>query len=340
MRHAALLVFAVAFLVPAPAASAAGATEVPGMTHFYGMAVTSDHIYLSPGVSGSSIAIMNPDGTQAGTIDNVPGAAGMVVVGDVLYVAAYGGSKIARFDLTTDPATPLSSFSTYPLASPLDLTYAGGRLWFTSLCEQWGSHVARMPIDDGMPVRELKGSNGDWNYCTELDAGPYAPNRIFLHSRGVSPQTLYEYDVTKGLRPALVTSDPWEWGSYNGAPAEPLPGGDEFALAWTGGVGTFRLSDMFGPTGTYSGGGGSSLVATDRNGGLLAAGSGGPYVTEVTVFRLGQYAPLRSIDFSSGATEMWPNGLAFAASGKRLFAVTGAYDDRVVFRVIHLGTLT
>jgi hypothetical protein len=332
-----LLVLTVVLLIPAPPASAAGAgTVVTGMSSFYALAVTPQHIYLSSGVSGNQVAIMNPDGSQAGAISNIPGASGMVIVDDVLYVAAFGGSKIARFDLTTDPPTALTSFSTYPLASPYDLTYAGGRLWFSSLCEQWGSRVARMPINDGLPVRELSSANGDWNYCTGIESSPYAPDRILLHNRGVSPQNLYEYDVTKGQRPALVTSSPWDWGSYNGAPAEPLPGGEEFALAWSGGVGTFRLSDMFGPTGTYSGGSGGSLVSTDRNGGLLAGGS---YSGSVTLWQLGLYSPLRTVSFT-GASELWANGLGFSASGKRLYAVTGAYDDTVEFRVVHVGTLT
>jgi len=248
MRRIALWALAAAVLLaPMPNASAAGKTNVAGMTRFYAMAVTENHIYLSPGVAGSVIAIMNTDGSQAGTITNVPGASGMVVVGSILYVAAYGASSIERFDLTTDPPTKLSSFSTYPFTSPRELAYVGGRLWFTSLCAQWGSYVARMPINDGQPVRELKGSNGDWNYCTAMEWSQFAPNALLLHNEGVSPQHLYEYDVTKGQRPSLVTSDPWGWGSYGGAPAEPLPGGSEFALPWTGGVGTFRMSDMFGP---------------------------------------------------------------------------------------------
>jgi hypothetical protein len=40
--------------------------------------------------------------------------------------------------------------------------------------------------------------------------------------------------------------------------------------------------------------------------------------------------------FSSSPTD----GLAFSPSGRKLYAVTGAYDDQVVFRVIHLGGLT
>src|SRR6478672_2963392 len=98
-------------------------TIVSGMTSFYAMAVGDGHIFLTPGPSGSTIAIMNPDGSQAGSIQNVPGASGAVIVDHVLYVAAFQGNRIRRYDLTTDPPTKLPGLPTAPLDQPRDIRY-------------------------------------------------------------------------------------------------------------------------------------------------------------------------------------------------------------------------
>src|SRR6185312_14060972 len=125
-------------------------------------------------------------------------------------------------------------------------------LWFTSGCDQWGARLASMNLD-GSSVTELVDAASDWHYCTALEGNQYAPNRIFVHSEGVHPQDLYEYAVG-GTTPRLLTSDPWEWGSYNGQPVEPLPSSDSFAMYWAGQggggagtTGTFSMADMTGP---------------------------------------------------------------------------------------------
>ena len=349
MRHRVGLLLALAMIVSIAAAPpAVGAPEtttlptgtiVDGLNHFYAMAVTRSRIFLTPGPTGSTIAIMNPDGTQAGTITDVPGASGATVVDHVLYVAAFQADEVRRFDLSTDPPSPMTALSTSPLTEPRDLAFAGGHLWFTSGCDQWGARVGWMTLD-GASVQELIGSNGDWNYCTAMEANRYAPNRIFLHSEGVSPQNLFEFNV-KRTTPHLVTTDPWSWGSYSGQPVTPLPGGDEFAMYWSGdggsssgGPGVFSMSDMAGPTFSYTGQRGVFAV-TAQNGGLLAGSWGGPYVEgEVMVWRLGATDPLVRFDFRDEYPEMWGDGLAFSPDGTELYAVTGAYDDVVDFRVL------
>jgi hypothetical protein len=265
----------------------------------------------------------------------------MTIVDRILYVAAYGASKIFRYDLATDPPTKLTLFSTAPLPSPRDLVYAGGKLWFTSGCDRWGSRVGRMPLDDGAPVAELKPTSiADSTYCTAIEHGDAAPNRILLHNTGVSPQNLYEYDVRAGRAPRLVSStSDWQWGSYNGAAVLPLPKTSEFATAWTGGVSTFQLSNMFGPTFTYEGSGfGLGLATTPHEGRLLAASTGGPYSVEIAVWRLDVTDPIRLVDFPDGSQfgGMFADDLAFSPEGSRLFAVSGAYygDGNIYLHVI------
>lgn len=136
-------------------------TVVNGITAVYAMVAGHGHIYLTPGTAGSTIAVMNPDGSQDGTIDNVQGASGAVLVHGILYVAEFGADEIARFDVSTDPPTELAALSTAPLPSPRDLLYAGGHLWFTSGCEQGGSRVGWMP-PGGAWVKELTTRSDGW----------------------------------------------------------------------------------------------------------------------------------------------------------------------------------
>jgi hypothetical protein len=308
-------------------------TVVSGMTNAYAIAVGPDHIYVTPGPSGSTIGVMNPDGSQAGTIDNVSGASGAVIIHGILYVAAFGGGRIARFDLSTDPATRLKGLPTGALNEPRDLLFAGGDLWFTSGCDQWGARVGWMPLG-GSWIKELTGPQAGWDYCTGLDGNRFAPNRIFLHSEGVSSEHLYEYAVGT-TTPHLVATDPWEWGSYDGQPVAPLPGGDRFVMSWPTNnyPSTFSMKDMTGPNKTYQGVGGTFAV-TKANGGFVAGLTGGSYtVGEVKLWPFGHAYPSVQFDFRDDHTE--PYGpLAFSADGTALFTVTGVYDDVVVFRVL------
>jgi hypothetical protein len=315
-------------------------TIVTGMSSFYDMVVGGGHIFLTPGRGASTIAVMNPDGSQAGTLDNVPGGSGAVIVDHVLYVAAFDADKIVRFDLTTDPPTRLTGLPTAPFTQPRELLYAGGKLWFTSGCDQWGARLASMNLD-GSSVTELVDAASDWHYCTALEGNQYAPNRIFVHSEGVHPQDLYEYAVG-GTTPRLLTSDPWEWGSYNGQPVEPLPSSDSFAMYWAGQggggagtTGTFSMADMTGPGMLYDGQRGQALAVTARNGGLLAAGTGGPYVwNEVMLYRPGLTEPLVSYDFRDDHSDLW-GGPIFSRDGGSIYVVTGrSYDGVVDFRVL------
>ncbi len=324
---------------PTPAGAADGpaantGTVVSGLTDVFAMAVGPDHIYLTPGELGSTIAVMNPDGSQAGTIENVSGASGAVVVHGILYVAAFGGGRIARFDLSTDPPTRLKGFLTGDLSEPYDLQFAGGHLWFTSGCDQWGARVAWMPLD-GSSINELPAGQENWDYCAQLEGNRFAPNRIFLHASGISPQNLYEYAVGTAT-PHLVATDIWDWGAYNGQPVAPLPGGDEFVMSWENngyGPSTFSMKDMSGPSTNYQGEAGDFAV-TARNGGFLASVRGGSYaVGEVKVWRFGQLAPSVQFDFRDDHPDAY-SPLAFSRDGTRLFAVTGSYDDVVVFRVL------
>jgi hypothetical protein len=320
-----------AFDGPAPNAG----TIVSGLADVYAIVPAHGHIYLTPGPGGSKIAVMNPDGSQAGTLDGIPGASGAVAVDDILYVAAFGASEIARFDLSTDPATPLASLSTAPLSSPRDLRYAGGNLWFSTNCGTPDSHVGWMP-PDGSSVTELADRHNAWNSCTGLDGNANAPNRIFVHDEHAGSTHLFEYAVGK-QQPAFVARDPWSSGNYHGQPATVLPGGDTFAMAWRdGNPSIFSTQDLHGPIGSYHGIGGT-IAATDRNGGFVAATRTSPtlIVKSVKIWHLATAAPAVQFTFRDDYPMML-GPLAFSNNGEALYVVTTAPppDATVVFRVL------
>lgn len=329
----------VAFGIPAHAAFDGPApntgTIVSGLADVYAIVPARGHIYLTPGPGGSSVAVMNPDGSQAGTLDDIAGASGAVTVDGTLYVAAFGASQIARFDLSTDPATPLPSLSTAPLSSPRDLRYAGGNLWFSTTCGTLDSHVGWMPLD-GSSVNELTDRHSAWDSCTGLEGNADAPNRIFVHDEQAGPTHLFEYAVGKP-QPAFVARDPWRSDNYHGQPVTPLPGGNRFAMAWRdGNPSVFSMQDMHGPIDSFHGIGGT-VATTDHNGGFVAATRTSPtiVVKEVKIWHLATGDPAVQFTFrDDDPTMLGP--VAFSHNGERLYVVATASppDGTVVFRVL------
>lgn len=309
-------------------------TIVNGLGDVYAIVPAHGHIYLTPGPGGSSIAVMNPDGSQAGTLGGVAGASGAVAVDGILYVAAFDASEIARFDLSTEPPTQLSSLSTSPLSSPRDLRFAGGNLWFSTRCGSSDSHVGWMPVD-GSSVHELTDRYSAWDSCTGLDGNAHTPNRIFVHDEGTGTAHLFEYAVGRPA-PILVTRDPWPSGRYHGQSVTPMPGGDTFAMAWrSGNPSTFSLRDMHGPIDAFHGIGGT-IAATDRNGGFVAAtrrsSTGVP--KPVKVWHLATADPAVQFTFRDDYP-LLVGPLAFSHDGTALYVVTASPpDDTVVFRVL------
>jgi len=309
-------------------------TIVSGLTDVYEIVPAHGHIYLTPGPGGSSIAVMNRDGSQERTLDGVAGASGAVAVNGTLYVAAFGASEIARFDLSTDPATQLSPLSTAPLSSPRDLRFAGGNLWFSTRCGASDSHVGWMPLD-GSSVNELTNRRSGWDSCTGLDGNANAPDRIFVHDGQPGATHLFEYAVGKP-QPAFVARDPWSSDNYHGQSVTPLPGGDTFAMAWRdGNPSVFSMHDLHGPIGSYHGIGGH-IAATDRNGGFVAATRTGSTTVPkpVKIWDLATRDPAVQFTFRDDYPRML-GPLAFSPNGKALYVVTASPPDTtVVFRVL------
>jgi hypothetical protein len=321
-------------LIPGAAAQVVGPTTIPGMTSFYAMAVTPQHIYLSPGPNGTSIAVMDPDGTFHGTIDDIQGPSGMAVQSRILYVAAYGAAEIERYDLTIDPPKKLAPLGTGALLYPHDLVVAGGRLWFTTLCGSLGSQFASMDLD-GTHLRATPTNDTvSWSYCADILLSPFAPKVMFLRPVGLSSTTLTEFDITGGRARAIDSTDFGRTG-FGGGPIAVMPGGETFVIPFKHGISTFIVRGMSGPAFTYRGDVNAAIATTDRSGGLVAGSVAVGSGIDVQVWRADRAIGIAAFDFPDiNDSGVWTNGLEFSADGKFLFLLNGNPSGKVIFNVL------
>ena len=306
--------------------------RIPGLTRVDSMIATDSRVFVTSPDSG--LIVLRHDGTVVTTFEDMPGSAGMVILGQTLYVAVPGASRIDVFDISQAPPVRTGSLSTAPFSTPMDLAFAGGRLWFGAEgCGQWTGKLVSMNLD-GSGITELVPAEFvQWTYCPRLVASAFAPNRLFVQSTGVSPSILYEYDVTGA--PSLLMSSDFGWGNFNGSDLAVLPGGAEFVMGNLGdspvlGLGQFAMSDFSGPSTSYvaEDQAGAAVAVTSENGGLLAGAIGRIYVKQVWVWRMGAPQPLASFDLGYADQVVGP--LAFTPDGTRLFALvdrdTGGID--------------
>jgi len=322
--------------------------EVTNLTSVADIAVSPDLVFLAEGSTGGDVAVMDHDGTQVGTIRNVPGPIALATRGDTLYVAARGASAIYVYDISVDPATLVDTYSTLPVSQPTSLARAGGRLWFTGIDHGNSSTYASLGsmTTAGEDIASyLPPTFEDWQLpatCGAIDHSSFAPSRLFLRERGcyTGSYHLHVYDASSEP-PVRLT----EFGSASGAGYDRtmvavLPSGTEtiFQSSERDALDVRSLDSLSGPTGGYfppdrwtvTGeatvtGGTSSIASTAyRNGwdgdqGLLTWDVGTEEPTNAFLF-----------DPVDGAVK---STLAFDATASRLFAATtnGAH---IAFHVI------
>ncbi len=249
-------------------------------------------VFVSDPVGGA-VAALRPNGTLARTLADLPGAAGMAIVDQTLYVALSEGARIERFDVSGLRPRSLGAIDTAPFSDPRDLAYAGGRLWFTSgPCETSGGKLVSVALDGTGLAEYVPPAPVAWTSCPRLNASPFAPTTLFVQGTGVSPVTLFEYDVSTAT-PSLRVSKDLGWGGA-GSDVGVLPGGTDVVTA-TGasseapGLAQFATSDLGGPSTTYvaEGAAGIAVDVTDAAGGLIAGGVATPDVEQVWVWRVG-----------------------------------------------------
>lgn len=326
-------------LLPTQSAGAASKTTALPFSSFSSMVVDSvrQRVFVSSRAN-TEVIQLDFNGNIVASLAGIPNPSGMVLSGSTLYVAAYGGSRIEAWDAAAVPPTRISTYSTAPLTSPNDLVLAGGKLWFTSKCGQWDGKLASMELDGTNVTQHPPDTFAYWTYCPALMSSPQAPDRIFMMASGISPNTLYEYDVATGA-PVEVHSDDFGWGNFGWSEIGVMPGGDTFVMGSTagGGIGEYQMDNMFGPIDTYQPLSGlyvdsGSVIVTPAAGGRIASSSWDYFNNVVQTWDIGTLTPKQSWVLPE---ELFARGLAFSPDGLSLFAVSGDYYyDTVNFNVL------
>lgn len=328
MRRKAVVVLAglfVSVIGNAPPAAAA-------LSGFGDMVVDAahDHVFVSSGPSGSSVTVFDFSGDVVKTIAGEPGASAMVLDGSRLYVLLTNTGAVHVIDTAT-----LARTETYPVPlanAQTGMAMAGGKLWFgTGGCGQWDGKLTSLDPATGT-VQSFDGPTNKAFYCTDVAAAPNDPDTLIAYDAGLSPPTLYKYDVTSG---AALTAQSRIGNSGDPNDVAFSPDGSTIFVAAGAPyeIQAFSSSD-FSKTGSYPTGPYPSAVAVSPDGDSVGAGVDAAYDTDVFVFPRAGGAPTVEFDFGEGAGTVLPGGLEFTPDGGRVFAVVGSSGSSPVFRVV------
>jgi hypothetical protein len=346
---------AAALAVPSPAvgesatpaqarSSLPSSTVVDGITMGGRMVTTDDDVFISSGVGGSTIAVMNHDGTLADTLTGIPGPTGLDASATKLFVAASGDSSIWVYSLTTSPPSKLTTLSTLPLQAPSSLARASGRLWFTGLDDSTPgieSTLGSMDIDGSDVQVHDQPDTAYWQLtegCGDLDHSTYAPTRLFVHSVGcLSTDVLYEYG-TGSIPPTRLAEYGTEGYVYGASSVAVTPDGSGVLVNHIDGPRTLDIDDLSPTPEAYDVPEGQSI------GPVAATGGGGGWVATpvefanwdaVQIWRLGEPEPTNLLAVPPQEGSVLRHGLAFGPSGDSLFVMTRyGSENRVYFHVV------
>jgi hypothetical protein len=310
-------------LVSAASHEAAAATTTPAGTDLGAIGFTATlvdnnnhHVFVS-GQTANVVEVLDFSGKLLTTINNVYGAAGMVINNGMLYVAESTSGRIARIHLRTlARARDLGS----GLIAPYWLAITGGKLWVTvNALNGWGQ-LESMNLTTGVATLFSAPSY----YGLDIATSPGDDNTIFLAEDGLSPGSIYRLDVSSGT-PVVVT---WTYTnqenleqivvSADGKRVIPASGAPYYfqELSAT----TLQPGGVIYPGQPYP----SAVAVSSRGAGRVATGeSGGWYTNDINVDPLGTPAPIFTATTlnTSGTENIDPHGLALTASGTTLFAV-------------------
>ncbi|MEA2499281.1 MAG: hypothetical protein QOH26_1686 [Actinomycetota bacterium] len=314
-------------------AQAAGGTTLP-FEGFGGMVVDAqhDHVFVSSGAGGSSISVLNFSGAVVKTITGEPGASAMALDGTNLYVLLANSAAVDVIDTTT--LTETDSFSVPLPGDGTQLVKLGDRLWFgTGECSSWGGKLTSLDVTDGT-VNSYGSAEGARDFdCTGLAASDAAPTTLLTYDMGLSPPTIYKYDISSGapvltddqrmeasagFRDIAFSADGTKMYTASGAPYE---------------IEVFNVSDLSKigslPTGAYPT---AVEVAPD---GTVAAGKDASYDPDVLLFPAGDSTPEKSFDFGEGTQNNLLSGaLKLSPDQEKVFVVTGGFREKSMFRVL------
>lgn len=330
------VVVAVGTAVPAGAAVAADTLPVGlPVSTFADVVADPAHgqLFVSPGRSGSAVVVTDLSGAVTATIDTLPGATGMALSPDgaSLWVALAKGDALARID--TASRTVVQRVSLPSATCPGDVAVVGTRVVYGYSCYTYGGSGATggIGVVDAATGSVLgSDSSGAW-YQPLLAAGP--AGRVFAGDAGLSPTTLYLYDVT-GAAPVLV-HERWDTGSNLRDLASAPDGGLVVQASGWPYQHDVYAADGLASAGVYASGHYPNAAAWSADGRIVAVGTDSSYDPDVRLYAAGGATPLRTVELGAGVT-LLPRGLAIAPDGATVWAVTRGSDDVIAVRQLGL----
>lgn len=329
---ASLVLAASALLVAAPSAPAA--TSLPA-ANFGDMVVDAahGHVFVSGGGDSSAVFVLDYNGNLVETISGLSWPVGMALDSSTstLYVALNGGSGIAKVD--TETLTVTGELSVAPLTGPKWLGLAGGRLWFSHNCADADGGMSSIALD-GRDLQTPDGADLPY-YCPMFAPSPANPNVMAVVDIGVSPSTVYVYDVSSATPTLIVKKyDP----AGVGAAVTDLvisPDGTQLlgVASSLSGVGVFNLSDL-ALVRTYASGSHPNSGAITADGAFVAAGRDWFEDSDIYVYNAATLTVARKFRFGTSNDRLHRGGLAFSPDKSRLFAVASPGDGTLSFRAI------
>lgn len=276
-----------------------------------------DRVLVTGGANDNKIVVIDYEGQIIQTVAPLPAAAGMVLLGDRLFVARAGGAAIDVLD-----AESLERVRTYRLreASGGRLVHANGRLWTSGgECGGW-EDLQSVDLDTG----RVRIDNSYSLYCSTFFSTPANPHLVMTGTVGLSPAKVTAWDSSR--RPV--------WGRESDHGDEMGTGDISFSpdgltfLSALRGATQFRLSNLEQTGVRYPVPEGATAVAqTEAEEGYVAVGSMGEE-RNLYVFRKGETTPASSYLLTGGAVAS--RSIRFAPDGGRIFAITHdpyAYDE-------------
>lgn len=293
------------------------------------------HVFISDPLNGKIVVTDFAGKVVKQLTANLYGVTGLELSADsgTLYAAVQDLDAIAVYDTAT--YTRVANYSVGD--KPLSVALAGGKLWFG----YGGAGAGNIGSVDlaAQDHTVTLGQDGDWYSAPLLDAAP-GSDTLVAGAVGQSPVELASYDVRSGAATKVASTR--EAGDNLGD-LQVTPDGKDVVVASGAPYyqQVFRTSDL-NEDGKYVTDAYPNSVAIAPDG-VIAAGIAGSYDPDVYIFKPGAGEPVRTYDFpntgtSSGSDLLARGGLAWAADGSRLFAVTSNSQGVFSLRVLDAPT--
>ncbi|MFB7502110.1 YncE family protein [Streptomyces broussonetiae] len=300
------------------------------------MAVDGVHHYVFiSDPKSNSVVVADYTGKAVGRITGETSGTGMALSEDssTLYIALPDADAISAVNTVTLKET--ARYATGAHTGPLDLAFAGGKLWFSyGKYAQGGGNIGSLDLSGAEPVVTLDQSGGvPWESAPQLTA---AQGVLVAGNKDRSPEELAVYDVSSGTAQKRAYRKQIMPDSLGGQEDLAVsPDGKEIVSAdGTDDFVTNLRPDLYGgkDTRTLEIQGEPDAVQYAPNGALAVGVRYGKSV-DTYVYRPGDSRAIRFIS-TGDYNSVQPHGLAWAPDSSKLFVLTsdGASGKNLVLR--------